>query len=86
MENIKENMENIKNTIINLRRHQDPLITDVLKNTDWYEYLYINGKKPFIDCRDENGNLYTVYPEMENDTLVNDVFVVYKFKKNDRNC
>ena len=40
------------------RRKTDPLIDDVLANTDWHDHIYERGHKPWIDCRDSNGNLY----------------------------
>jgi len=39
-----------------------PLITEVLNTIDWLHHINVEKKRPFIDCRDEFGNMYTVSP------------------------
>ena len=69
--------------VARLRRTHDPLITDVIRSLDWHEHIYHKGNKPWIDCRDDRGVLYTVYPEMEDDNYIRDVFVVHRSKLSD---
>lgn len=49
----------------NDRRVNDPLISAVLTTLDWSLHIKHQCKKPFINCRDEYGNLYTIYPEFD---------------------
>ena len=48
------------------RRNTDPLLEEVLMNSSLWQQIQFQGcNRPWIECRDSNGNLYTVYPQQE---------------------
>ncbi len=55
---------------------KDPLITDVLATLDWEDRIVERCKKSWLGCRDEDGNLYTVYPEYVDGKIQKDTFIV----------
>ena len=56
------------------RRLFDPLITTVIETLDWKSH-----KNAWINCRDLKGNLYTIYPEYdENRKIQKNMFYVSK--------
>ena len=72
--------EELKASIQQLRKRHDPLITDVLRTLDWKEHIERLCKKHWVDCRDDNGNHYTLYPVYDtNGNLETNKFQIVKY-------
>ncbi len=72
-------MTDFRKEILEYQKNNSPFIDDVLAIVDWNHYINDRMKKPWISCRDKNGNLYTVYPQYnDHGDPINDVFVVHK--------
>jgi hypothetical protein len=66
--------------IMRIARESDPLLSDIILTLDWNYHVNERGKKPWIDCRDRNGNLYTVTPEYDHyGNIMKNVYVVHRF-------
>ena len=70
-------MEAIHKYIQERRKQHDPLISDVLKTLDQNYHIYVLCKKPWYDYRDEEGNLYTLYPVYNDNKLVPGLFDIF---------
>lgn len=69
--------------IVDLERRRSPLLTTILKTLDWHKHIIEDGGKPWITCRDREGNRYTLYPVYDDEgALLPDHFTLYRHEDN----